>query len=165
MRQRKDLLESKESFQSLEYYRGCLNSVQSLADFVFDASRELFERADILKQEIRRESESNNAGDLISSDIMGDQASRLRAAAKSKTRYRLSFFNSADGINLRLWVLGHETRHADCERHCALCGNCSNSTRWRGNRSSFHCQQCDVHLSVRLHLGFRKNCWTIWHSQ
>ena len=165
MRQKKSLLENKESFQNLEYYRGCLNAVQSLADFVLDASRELIERADVREMEIHRGVDASVTGGMISSDISGDEGARLRAEAKLRKRYRLPFFNSADGVKLRLLVAGHETRHSDSERYCALCGNSGKSTRWRGHRSSFHCPSCDVHLCVRLHQGFRKNCWTIWHSQ
>jgi hypothetical protein len=89
----------------------------------------------------------------------------IRREARSHKRYRLSFFNSADGIKLRLSVGGHDTNHSDTERHCALCGNFGQSGSWRGHISSFCFPSCDVHLCVRLHYGLRKNCWTLWNSQ
>jgi hypothetical protein len=165
MRKKTSLLESRELFQNVEYFRGCLNAVQSLADFVLYASRELVERADILEKETRRDGDANNRGCLLSSEISNDEAARLRTEAKLRKRYRMPFFKSADGVKLRLSLPGHDTRHADTERYCALCGNSGNTVGWRGHRSSFHCPSCDVHLRVRLHQGFRKNCWTIWHSQ
>jgi YqaJ-like viral recombinase domain len=165
MRQKRSLLESKESFQNVEYYRGCLNAVQSLADFVLDASKELAQRADTLERDRRDEVDSNERGRLNSVEVSDDEALRLRAEARLKKRYRLSFFNSADGIKLRFSVTGHDTRQADYERYCALCGSSGNTKGWRGHRSSFQCPCCDVHLCIRLHPGFRKNCWTIWHTQ
>jgi hypothetical protein len=99
------------------------------------------------------------------SEISSDETLRLGREPRSHKLYRLSFFNSADGIKFRLSVGGHDPNHSEIERHCALCGNFGQSGSWRGHRSSFFCPSCDVHLCVRLHYGFRKNCCTLWHSQ
>jgi hypothetical protein len=164
MLQMKSRLQTKESFQDLERFRSCLNSVQSLADFVLDASKELLIVADKKEKEYRND-EGYTAGTLSQDNpVTDEEASRLIAAARSRKRYRIPFFNTEDGIKLRLVVAGHETKHIESERHCALCGNNSTTGGWRGHRSSFLCSTCNVHLCVRLHQGFRKNCWTIWHT-
>jgi hypothetical protein len=160
----KSRLQTKESFQDLERFRSCLNSVQSLADFVLDASKELLIVADKKEKDYRND-EGYTAGTLSQDNpVTDEEASRLIAAARSRKRYRIPFFNTEDGIKLRLVVAGHETKHIESERHCALCGNNSTTGGRRGHRSSFLCSTCNVHLCVRLHQGFRKNCWTIWHT-
>jgi hypothetical protein len=68
-------------------------------------------------------------------------------------------------IELRLSIGGYYTNHSDIERNCALCGKFGQPGSWKGHRSSFCCPSCNVHLCVRLHYGFQKNCWTLWHSQ
>jgi hypothetical protein len=87
--------------------------VQSLADFVLDASKELAQRADALERDRRDEGDSNERGCLNSVEVSDDEGLRLRAEARLKKRCRLSFFNSADGIKLRFSVTGHDTRQAD----------------------------------------------------
>jgi hypothetical protein len=158
-------LETKESFRDLDHFRACLNSVQSLADFVLDTSKEMLIVADKREKESRAEQQNSGESQPPHSGLSLEEQSRLRAAATFRKRYRIPFFNSEDGVKLRLLVTGHDTRHVDSERHCALCGNNSATNGWRGHRTSFKCSICDVHLCVRLHQGYRKNCWTIWHSQ
>jgi hypothetical protein len=110
------MLESKESFIGIEHFRKCLNSVQSLADFVLDAAKELNIRAELLEKQVQRESASNDIRNRgLESEISSDEAARLRREARSRKRYRLSFFNSADGIKLRLSLGGHDTKHSDIE--------------------------------------------------
>jgi hypothetical protein len=48
------MMHSKDNFQSLDNYRTCLNSVQSLADFIFDASMELVAGADVIENDVER---------------------------------------------------------------------------------------------------------------
>ena len=50
MSQKEDLLQTSDAFFSLYHYRNGLNSVQSLADFVFDVAQELLAYADRLQQ-------------------------------------------------------------------------------------------------------------------
>jgi hypothetical protein len=162
MLQTKRKLETKESFQDLDHFRACLNSVQSLADFVLDASKELLIVADRKEKECREIDQETTRG---ISRVPLQEVSRLCDAARSRKRYRIPFFNTEDGVKLRLTIYGHETKHMGSKQHCALCGNNSATAGWRGHRSSFQCSMCSVHLCVRLHHGFRKNCWTIWHTQ
>jgi hypothetical protein len=84
------------------------------------------------------------------------EVSRLFDAARSRKRYRIRFFNTEDGMKLRLTGFGQETKHMGSKQHCALCGNNSTSASWRGHRPSFQCSISLVHLCVRLHHGFRK---------
>lgn len=72
---------------------------------------------------------------------------------------RLTFFNSADGVQLRKKVLDHEVRQGK-ELYCVLCG-WNNSTK-RGNRSSYHCNLCGTSLCLRIHPGLRRSGWTLW---
>jgi hypothetical protein len=162
MLQTKRKLETKESFQDLDHFRACLNSVQSLADFVLDDSKELLIVADRKEKECREIDQETTRG---ISWVPLQEISRLCDAARSRKRYRIPFFNTEDGVKLRLTVYGHETKHMGSEQHCALCGKNSATAGWRGYRSSFQCSMCSVHLCARLHHGFRKNYWTIWHTQ
>jgi hypothetical protein len=125
MLQMKSRLQTKELFQDLERFRSCINSVQSLADFELDASKELLIVADNKEKEYRND-EGYTAGTLSQDNpVTDEEASRLIAAARSRKRYRIPFFNTEDGIKLRLVVSGHDTKHIESERHCALCGNSS----------------------------------------
>jgi hypothetical protein len=104
-------------FQDLERFRSCLNSVQSLADFVLDASKELLIVAD--KKEKEYITDEGYTVGILSQDnpVTDEEVSRLIAAARSRKRYRIPFFNTEDGIKLRLVVAGHETKHIEFERH------------------------------------------------
>lgn len=86
----------------------------------------------------------------------------LKALAANRKRKRLVFFNSENGVKLRLAVRGHEQRQQVKVKYCVLCGN--NTGAWRGHRSSFKCSHCDVHLCVRTYPGLRKSCWDVFHS-
>lgn len=48
MTQKEDMLLTKEAYVDLGHYRGALNGVQSLANFLFDLSRELLAYSDQL---------------------------------------------------------------------------------------------------------------------
>jgi hypothetical protein len=60
--QNKGMLENKESFIGLEHVLKCLKSLQSLADFVLDAAKELNIRAELLEKQVQREDASNDIG-------------------------------------------------------------------------------------------------------
>jgi hypothetical protein len=110
-----------------------------------DAPKEILIVADKKEKEFRND--GGYTARTLSQDnpVTDEEASRLIAAAKSRKRYRIPFFNTEDGIKLRLVVAGHETKHIDFERHCALCGNNSTAKGWRGHRSSF---LCSTHCSL-----------------
>jgi hypothetical protein len=146
---------NKDNFQILDNYRKCRNSVQSLADFIFDASMELVARADVIEIDVERALDGNERGDGLS-DMPLEEVERIRTAVIFWKKFRLPVFNTEDGIKLRLRAKVHETKNVSYERHCALCGNTRPESNWRGHRSSFSCTLCDVHLRIRLHQGFEK---------
>jgi hypothetical protein len=91
MSQKEDMLQTKEAFGSLDHCRNALNSVQSLADFVFDVAQELLVYADQLHQR-------NDPADLEIVEITDIEEARLLALPRRRRGKRLMFFNSPDGI-------------------------------------------------------------------
>jgi hypothetical protein len=63
---------------------------------------------------------------VLDFEISSDEAARLRREARSHKCYRLEYFNSADGINLRLFVGEIDTKHSDIERHSPSVGTVVN---------------------------------------
>lgn len=106
MTTRKDLLQSKETFQSVDCYRRNLNKIQSLADFVYDVSKELV----LYSEKLKKEADSGGR-DQIGAEaevVAGQEASRLHSMAIQRKRKRLLLFKGAEGIKLRMQVRGHE---------------------------------------------------------
>ena len=161
MSEKRSLLQSREEFHSLKYFRNSLNAAQSFAEFIYDTSTELLAYAD----ELRRAEDANEAIECTD-EVSPDEVVRLRTLALRRKKKRLWFFNGMDGIRLRTHVRGHEMRQQREHRYCALCGltGASSNTGWRGHRSTFKCSHCDVHLCVRTYPGFRKSCWDVWHT-
>ena len=157
--EKKGMLESKEAFHSLDYFRDSLNALESLADFVCNVSSELLTYADKLR---RAEEAEVPDGDLP--EVSPAEVIRLRALALGRKKKRLWFFNGPDGSKLRVSVRGHEVRQQREHRYCALCGGNGSDTGWRGHRSTFKCSHCDVHLCIRTYPGLRKSCWDVWHT-
>ncbi|PXF43106.1 hypothetical protein BWQ96_07140 [Gracilariopsis chorda] len=157
MSQKRDLLQSKETFRSLKSYRQALNGIQSLAEFVHDASKELIVYAQSLGTE-------DNAETL---EVHQDEIQRLHTLARTRKRRRLVFFNGPDGISLRLNVKNHILKQQKGQQYCALCGIrgiTENEEGWRGHRTTYKCLQCDVYLCTRIYRGLRKSCSEVWHS-
>jgi hypothetical protein len=166
---REDLVETSESFKSVDRYRQILNNVQPLGDFVLDLCKEMLLHAKILRH-IPDESR-----------ISEEKVVRLSEQARRRKRNRLEFFNTEDGRALRLSLTQrHEQLHESKPHWCVLCGQNfvtadRNPTSMDagvdrgelhiGHRSSFKCTLCDVHLCVRVFTGSRKSCWNLWHSQ
>ncbi|PXF43989.1 hypothetical protein BWQ96_06222 [Gracilariopsis chorda] len=151
MSQKRDLLQSKETFRSLKSYRQALNGIQSLADFVHDASKELIFYAQSLGTE-------DNAETL---EVPQDEIQRLHTLARTRKRRHLVFFNGPDGISLRLNVKNHILKKHKGQQYCALCGIrgiTENEEGWRGHRTTYKCLQCDVYLCTRIYRGLRKSC-------
>lgn len=150
-----DLLCSKAHFGSLEQYRDAVNSVQALADFVFDVSKELLAHADKLERD-----QDDHSGDT---EAIGDEESaRLQQIVRRQGK-RLLFFNSADGVKLRLGVRTYQQKHLPgVTVWCTLCGTSTSGQRM--HRFAFKCASCDVHLCVRTYPGQRKSCWSLWHE-
>lgn len=159
MDQKKELLETKETFQSLNFYRRSLNEVESLADFTYEVSRELLNYAKSL--------ETSEIVETPNDDVVSDQdLQRLCSLAARRKRKRLLFFNGADGVKLRLSA-GHVMKQQKQQQYCALCGvkGCiGNDEGWRGHRTTYMCVYCDVHLCTRIYTGMRKSCSELWHS-
>jgi hypothetical protein len=156
MSQNEDLLQTIDAFCSLDHYRNGLNSVQSLADFVFDVAQELLAYADRLQQQ-------EDPADLDIIEITDIEEARLLALARRRRGKRLIFFNSPDGIKLRLHVHPHNQRQLPgTPKYCCLCG--SGASGSKRHRSTFKCTACDAHLCARAHPGQRKSCWSIWHE-
>ena len=169
-------LGSQEDFGSLNSFRASLNSVQSLADFIFDVSEEILEHADILQRASTRDASMSHA---LTDSMSGAVTSRLSSLGKSRKRKRLLFFNEEDGINLRIRSSPHRQKQVKEHLYCALCGiNRKHSSApethagpvqalptFRGHRTSFKCDLCHVHLCIRIYPGLRKSCWELWHSK
>ena len=69
------MLQNKHSFHSLEYYRNSLNTLGSLADFVYDVSTELLSYADELRTAEDSDEDSQTAA------VPPGEVARLRALA------------------------------------------------------------------------------------
>ena len=100
MYERHDLLESAETFRSLEHYQNLLNKVQSTADFMFDVSQELLFHASNV---VLAEKDDSVDGELVSAP----ERNRLITLAHSKKINRVASFKSPEGTMLQLSVRGH----------------------------------------------------------
>ena len=113
MYERQDLLESAETFQSIEHYRNLLNKVESTADFMFDTSQELLVHASNV---VPAEEDYCVEGEVVSVR----ERNRLITLAHSKKRNRVAFFKSPEGTMLRVSVRGHTSRKIQFHTvHCA----------------------------------------------
>lgn len=74
----------------------------------------------------------------------------------------MKFYNSTDGVAIRLSIRGHLPQQGLGLLYCALCGQ--HRTGFRGHKSSYSCSVCCVPLCIRTHTGLRKSCWGMWHS-
>lgn len=61
MLQKRDLLQSKETFRNLDHYRYCLNRFQSLVNYTPDLCGELIRHADEINRDIHVEQPSSQA--------------------------------------------------------------------------------------------------------
>ena len=82
--------------------------------------------------------------------------------AKTRKRKRVEFFNTEEMSKLRLQVKNHQHVYAEKELYCALCGQ-NRSAPFRGHRTVIKCLFCDTHLCVKVHQGYRKSCFDVWH--
>jgi transposase-like protein len=137
--------------------------VQSLADFIYDVSRELLIHA----EKLGWDSSTTPATASPSVGVSNAELTRLHGIAKRRVRKRILFFNTEDGLRLRLMATTHQQKQTPLSMYCALCGNNAdtegNSRSFRGHRFSFKCSLCEVHLCVRTYTGLRKSCWDMWH--
>ena len=141
--QRKNFLDSAESFKSIESFCNCVNRVQSTADFMLDVSVELLQHAAAIGNEENEQSFSD-------SDVVNTEERTLVREAFKRKGKRLFFFNSDRGKILRLKVKDHVPKKCG-EKYCVLCGNVTKKENetldmWRGHRSSYSCQKCCVNL-------------------
>ena len=159
MSERPELLENPCSFQNVNLYRQNLNNMESLSEYCFEACTELLRFADTLRQSDQSVEESPAV-------VVNDsEITQLCELARKRKRNRLAFFNSVEGVRLRLHVHGHSQKQMLAEHWCALCRmNVKNGSSYRGHRSSFKCTQCETHLCVRKYHGMRRSCWDMWHA-
>lgn len=94
--------------------------------------------------------------------VLKPEEVRLRKLAKRRRKKRLPFFNTDAGRAIRLLLDPHYPIQQSSPLYCALCGQ--NPQGFRGHRSSFKCDVCDVHLCMRIYTGLEKSCWSLWHS-
>lgn len=161
MSEKAQLLEDKVQFGTLDSYRDALNSVESLADFIYVASRELLAYAENLSKLDGTGTELENNDP----EIGAQEATDLIRMAASRKKKRLHFFNSANGIKLRMQVRDHFILTSAIPKDCILCGNDSGpAAAWRGHRTRKKCSKCCAHLCVDVYAGLRKTCWDVWHS-
>lgn len=154
MYEKRDLLQSLSSFRSLDSFRHSLNAVQSLADFSLDCTREFLAYADRIERDVVIHNDECS-DDAVLSDT---EFERIRQLATRKRRNRLAFFNGEEGKRLRLSTSMNKNRK---DHLCSVLFVVSGD---QGHRSTFKCASCSVHLCIRVYPGFRKSCWTIWHS-
>jgi hypothetical protein len=89
LHQKVDLLQSQETFRGISAFRGAMNSVQSLGDFIYDVSPDLLAHSDRLGQEARaREVATGSAGDPEDA-LSNAEVARLSSLASSSKRCRL----------------------------------------------------------------------------
>ena len=139
-------------------YRDALNNVQSFSYFILDVSKELLAHADGL-----RSAPNSDAYDSDSQPLDDSKISRLRALALKRRSKRLIFFNSPDGVKIRLQTRLHQQKQVRGRSvWFYLCGTSAAGRRL--NRTSFKCSACDVYLCVRTYPGQRKSCWSLWHE-
>lgn len=74
-----------------------------------------------------------------------------------KQRYRAGFFNSKDGILIRLNLHPHRMKHTHTSKYCALY-----ETDIDRRRSKFLFQGSGVHLCIRTEMDKRSYCWSKW---
>lgn len=87
------------------------------------------------------------------------EGSRLVQLVHVKRRNRVSFFNTPDGVAIRLQLQPHLLRQNNTNKHCELCGSGTAQSR-----SKFMCGTCQVHLSTRTLRSNRNSCWAKWHE-
>jgi hypothetical protein len=119
MEVKSSLLETSQTFRGLNEFRSSLNSVQSLADFIYDVSREPLIHAETL----RWDSSTTPATASPSVGVSNAELTRLHGIAKRRVRKRILFFNTEDGLRLRLMATTHQQKQMPLSMYCALCGH------------------------------------------
>lgn len=137
-----------------------MNKVQTTADFMIDAAIDLLTHAELLEK-------GTPGKEITTATVPLDRKRKLITTAAHRKKRRLLFFNSTDGVELRLSVTNHVPNQGRSAMYCALCGQNGNreGTGWRGHRTTYSCTLCSVPLCVRVYPGLRKSCWSLWHSQ
>lgn len=143
MRQRSDLLESMDKFGGVDKFRTALNKVQSLGDFIFEVCPELLRHADRIATE-RDASETPNAETVDTDNATG---ARLLKLAKQRKANRVDFFNTEDGMTIRLAMQPHLQSFVKkrSTAHCAAQG-----------RRDVEANSCAVHVTFTFAYAWRK---------
>lgn len=152
MFERRHLLDEGDQFKSFQHFCNALNHFHSTAGFMFDVFIELLGYSHNVDQ-----SNYLHCNPREPDQVASDEASGLIPSAANRKRKQLSFFNSTDGIRLRISVNGHLPQRAQ-SRYCTLCGQSAMGKACRGHRSNIYCSLCSVYLCLCVHPGFRKSC-------
>lgn len=161
--EQRQLLQSSQTFQSLDSFRHSLNTVQSLPDFIFDSCLELLDYSCALQRQLEHSITTEIQGNVNSGQpLIDENVKQLSARAKKCLRDRIPFFNSTEMREFRTNSLGHVPKHTRSKVYCSLCGVSQDGRR--GHKSSFQCNLCHVYLCVRVWVPWRTSCWTMWHT-
>lgn len=156
------MITSREQFKGLDQYKHALKRVKSLADFIYELTTELLAHAETVDKEDDRVA-TQTCSTSYQRPLRKNEQKRLISKAKQRKRFRILFFNSSDGISLRLQTQRHDHSGTDEEKYCAICGN-KTKTSFRDHRTRNMCKQCHVHLCVKIGKPFKRCCWDVWHS-
>lgn len=149
------LLESASSYVGIDRFRNNINKNVSFGNFVIDLCPNLVRYA----EKIISHADDDSAEHAEHIMMETAEGKRLHGLVATRKRHRVAFFNSSDGIQVRLQLQPHIQRYTIESKHCALCG-----TGFERRRSKFKCVTCGVHLCVRVQREKRKSCWAKWHE-
>lgn len=149
------LLESASSYVGIDRFRNNIIKNVSFGNFLIDLCPIFLRYAE--KPISHSDDDSAEQAEHIMMETAEGQ--RLNGLVATRKRHRVAFFNSSDGIRVRLQLQPHIQRFTDDRKHCALCG-----TGFERRRSKFKCVPYGVHLCVRVQREKRKSCWEKWHE-
>lgn len=146
MIQRKNFLESDETFVNLDRHRHSPIKVTSFGDFVFNVCPTLLKHA----RSIATKEDSETAEERSVPKSL--EKVRLLSLQKSKKQNILPFFEFSEGFALRLKVQPHLQKLTSFNSHCVLCGGGKTM-----RRSKFFLVTCGMYLCIRAVKGKRKS--------
>lgn len=157
MLQRHDLLDIDVTFGDIDQYGNALSKVFFFLDFLYELCPFLLPYASKLTSSPTLSKVEED--DFASEPPAVEKETRISQLAKHRCQRLIAFFNSEDGITLRLKVCPHIQIFPVKLTHSLLCC-CSVERR----RNKFMFTTCNVHLCVRTSKDCRKFCRTKWHD-
>jgi len=108
-----------------------------------------------------------SSSNMASREMNPVEIDRLCQKGRARKSKRMTFFNSPDGIALRLNVPNHiRLQCPGAQQWCVLCGQADSDKKRSGHRTSYRCETCgDVPLCIRIHPGLSTSCWHEFHSK